>query len=41
VFKGKTWSIDADNSARLEKLVDEQLVVAGARLAAFLNAVSE
>lgn len=41
VFKGKTWNLKKDDTNRLARLIDRQLVVAGARLAALLNAVSE
>jgi nuclease S1 len=39
--KGKTWTLKKDDTNRLAQLIDRQLVMAGARLAALLNAVSE
>ena len=41
VFKGKTWKLEKNDTNRLAQLIDQQLVMAGARLAALLNAVSE
>jgi hypothetical protein len=36
--QGKTWSIKADDTGQLDQLIEDQLMIAGARLAALLNA---
>jgi hypothetical protein len=41
VFKGKTWSINANDTGQLDQLIEDQLMIAGARLAVLLNAISE
>jgi hypothetical protein len=40
-FKNKTWALKKAVTDRLSGLIDEQLAVAGARLGAVLNAISE
>jgi len=40
-FKDRTWTLGKDDTNRLARLIDQQLIMAGARLAALLNAVSE
>jgi hypothetical protein len=40
-FKNKTWALKKAGTDRLSGLIDEQLAVAGARLAAVLNTISE
>jgi hypothetical protein len=41
VFTGKTWDLGKDGTNQAAQLIDQQLIVAGARLAALLNAVSK
>ncbi len=40
-LKGRTWSLGTKGTDRASRLIEQQLIVAGARLAGLLNAASE